>query len=394
VIVSDYRLITPSYRIHVGKGVTHGALGRELESAGCERVVVVHSMSLGRQKPLLDRIREVVGDRLVGTFTGVLRDCPATAVAGLMNYVMAERADTLVCVGGGSTMTVARAASILLATTSDLVPPGLREAIGDAASHLGMRAMPVSIMIPATPSTAAHGAGAAVLDASRRKFEVYNRESRAHSVLIDPDFLLTAPEPVRRQAAVVTLCAVLETVLRPTLNPVALADLRQAADMLLASLAPRQRATKAQAAVAAAIAAFLAARATSAMGDKGAALALGLAQQVQACYPHIAQAQAVSPLLTPAIEFSQGANTATGATGREFRLFHRLLPVLPRTDTKLWLRSFLAELGLPVRLRDAGVSASDFPAIADAATASAFVRNSPRPVTNQTDLLWILEQAF
>jgi alcohol dehydrogenase class IV len=58
------------------------------------------------------------------------------------------------------------------------------------------------------------------------------------------------------------------------------------------------------------------------------------------------------------------------------------------------LAELVAELGLPMRLRDVGVTRQDFGPVAGKALGDMLVKNNPRPVRSAADIEEILELAW
>ena len=58
------------------------------------------------------------------------------------------------------------------------------------------------------------------------------------------------------------------------------------------------------------------------------------------------------------------------------------------------VRALIADLGLPRRLRDVGVSVDDFPALAKDALEDLVVATNPRPVAGVEDVIGVLHAAW
>jgi alcohol dehydrogenase class IV len=63
-------------------------------------------------------------------------------------------------------------------------------------------------------------------------------------------------------------------------------------------------------------------------------------------------------------------------------------------DAAAAVAGLVAELGLPYRLRDLGVTTSQFEPIAQGALKNIFVTNNPRPITKTEDIIGLLEAAW
>lgn len=104
--------------------ISHGrgcvaTVGDELDRVGCERALLVCGRTVGATDAVIDPLRAGLGDRLVGIFDETTPDKRlSTAIEGAERMETVD-ADALVAVGGGSSLDVAKVASIVAASDKD-----------------------------------------------------------------------------------------------------------------------------------------------------------------------------------------------------------------------------------------------------------------------------------
>ena len=144
----------------------------ELERLGMRRVIVVTGRTLGASA-LLQRVTSLAGDRCVAVFTGSRQHAPASSVGELVDLVGQRQADGLVSFGGGSPIDTAK-----LAAHATL-------ASGDGIPH---------IAIPTTLSAGEFTSVAGITDdATRIKRAVHDPRLAPRAVIADPSVTLETP---------------------------------------------------------------------------------------------------------------------------------------------------------------------------------------------------------
>jgi maleylacetate reductase len=109
--------------IHWGAGCLAARLGEELERRDARRVFVVSTRSVDRNPALGGRLRELLGERSVGFFSGIGQHAPAASVADATDAARLAKPDLLVSFGGGSPIDAAKSVAFALATGLDLRDP-------------------------------------------------------------------------------------------------------------------------------------------------------------------------------------------------------------------------------------------------------------------------------
>ena len=177
-------------------------LERELSRLGASRAVIVTGGTLSRG-PLVAMIRDAMGARCAGVYAGVKAHTPRSGVEEAAAELSRLNADAVVAVGGGSAVVTARAASIYLAEGNDLdALCTRRDDSGRMISpRLGADKIP-QVVIPTTPNTAMVKAGSAVFDeAAGARKALFDPKTRAQSIFVHPDLLMSAPQGLVVSAA-------------------------------------------------------------------------------------------------------------------------------------------------------------------------------------------------
>jgi len=114
-----------------------GALDRLdgiLADRGLDRALVVCGSNVGANEALMGPVREGLGDRLAGVFDGTTPAKTVDDAAGTVAAMREADADVLVAVGGGSSLDVARQATLLAADGRS--PADLRAAARESGGDL------------------------------------------------------------------------------------------------------------------------------------------------------------------------------------------------------------------------------------------------------------------
>ena len=211
--------------LRFGTGVA-GDLAAELDAHGFERALVVCGETVGNTPAVIDPVTEGLGDRLAGVFA---ETTPKKRLSTAFDAVAAARerdADVLVGLGGGSSLDVAKIASLLWA--DDREPA----AVGRELADSGTITVPPGELLPvvAVPTTLA-GADlsmvAGVTPGRERGLVeetvgggVGDRRLMPASVVADPELVATTPESVLSASAMNGFDKGIETLYAATATPV------------------------------------------------------------------------------------------------------------------------------------------------------------------------------
>ncbi|MEZ5078276.1 MAG: iron-containing alcohol dehydrogenase [Solirubrobacterales bacterium] len=173
-------------------------LGAVADRLGAERVFVIASRSL-IAAGLDERLPQILGERLAGTFTGVEQHVPRESVIAVVQAAREARADMLVSLGGGTPIDCAKAAALCHAG-------GVEDAAGLDAyrirftypDQLEVPALPDEtiphVAVPTTLSGSEHTDLCGVTDRDRKEKDLYRGLSLApRAVILDAELALRTP---------------------------------------------------------------------------------------------------------------------------------------------------------------------------------------------------------
>src|SRR5271169_3176947 len=102
------------------------ALAQEVERIGANAVYVLASGTLARQTDVIDRVRDLLGNKLAGVCTKIGAHTPRVDVVAAANAAREAGADALLTVGGGSVTDAAKMVALCLG--NDITDPAQLDA--------------------------------------------------------------------------------------------------------------------------------------------------------------------------------------------------------------------------------------------------------------------------
>jgi alcohol dehydrogenase class IV len=386
----SFQHITPPLRLFHGPESLSN-LGRELDRVKSTRAVIFCGSSLSREGTLLQRVTSAMGERCAGTFTGVRAHSPVPSVEAAADELKRLQADAVIAVGGGSAIVTARAASILAAEER-----GVRELCTTRDEKGGLRSPKLlapkipQFVIPTTPTTATVKAGSAVFDPKQgERLALFDPKTRAHSLFIDPQMLLSAPRELVTSASLNTFATSIEGLMSRSGNPISDALLMHAVRLFAQHLPDVDRHDDPGVRGDLVLAAMLCGQGTD---HTGAGVTTVLGHAIGARYA-MENGIANAIVLPHVLRFNAdaaavGLAKVAAALGLPSNNARSLLPATVHA-----VESIFNALNIPKRLRDFGISAEALPAIAEISMGDWFLRGNPRPVRDAAELQDILEQA-
>jgi alcohol dehydrogenase class IV len=393
--MQSYQHITPALRLYTGPD-SLGQLGRELARLNSQRALVV--CGPWAEGPLLDAVLGAAGERCAGVFTGVLAHSPIDSVEAAAAEVKRLGVDSLIALGGGSSIVTARAASILAAESAAQPGAGVRQLCtttgpdGRLNSPRLQAPKHPQIIIPTTPTTAMVKAGSAVFDpATAERLPLYDPKTRASSVFVHPDFIASAPVGLVVSASLNTFSLAIEGLVSRQGDPIADALLMHVLRLTAQHLANPDLASDADARADLVVAAVMCGQGTD---HTAAGITTVLGHAIGA--RHGAENGVLNGIvLAHALRFNGTANEVglrkvaaaldLGSAGSGEALVQAIVQRVS---------SLFAAIGVPQRLRDVGVPQDGLAVVADAALGDWFLRGNPRRVHNATELLSVLQNAW
>ncbi|WP_277542135.1 iron-containing alcohol dehydrogenase family protein [Haloarcula laminariae] len=375
-------------------------LEHEVGALGRERALVVTGSTVGETPAVMDPVRAGLGDRLAGVFAGTTpQKRLGTAYEALAQYREGD-ADCVVAVGGGSSLDVATVLSVLVATDRD------PDAVGAELVERGTLSVPESGLPPVVtvPTTLAGAdlsqvAGVTADPATCPVAEpgsgaVDDPELMPATACYDPVLLATTPKGVLAGSAMNGFDKGIETLYARNSAPISDATAIRGLGLLADGLE--------------ALGAGEADERTYQRLTQGVLLVqYGISRPDGTTLSLI---HALGHGLTRTYDVQQGAAHAVVAPHALSYLFDAVdgrrdllaeaLDVEDADDPAAAVvdrvAGVAAGLGLPTRLRDVdGPDRDEFPAVAEAVLADAFMANAPpRLDPTREDIVGVLEAAW
>lgn len=379
-----------------------GALARleaTLENCGITRALLVTGTTLATRTNLVDRVRTAAAGRIAAVFHETTQHVHRGSVIRALDAARACEADGVVSFGGGTPNDTGKAVIL-----------GLAENVREAAHFDRLRTRfeyPATVEVPpvtgeALPMVAisttlsggefTHFAG--ITDSERQVKDLYiDKKLAARAVFLDAELTLETPEDLWLSTGMRSVDHCIEALCSINAHPFTDALAREALAMLNRYL----RECKADPGdlVARTHAQLAAWMSVCGLANVNLGLSHGIGHQLGARndVPH----GVTSCVMMPAtMEFNQahvGTRQAwiASAMGRDINGLDASTAAAAGRDA---VRALIADLGLPHRLRDVGVSIDDFPALARDALDDLVVATNPRPVGGVEDVIGVLHAAW
>lgn len=319
------------------------------------------------------------------TYLGVLPNPTVSIVDEATALYTQCGATSIVALGGGSSMDVAKAVGVLANYG------------GSITQYEGNFKVPGPIVpMIAIPTTAGTGsevtASAVITDESRNyKLSVFSYELLPRYALLDPALIMTAPASIAASCGVDALVHAMEAYISTKATPFSDAMAEKAMELIGANLrrfvANRQDEDAACAMM---------------LGCNFAGIAFAWARlgNVHAMshpvsgYFHVAHGVANSILLPTVLEYNALADH--GRYKKMYNYIHQGSPCIENFQPQMLvdeIRKLNNELGIPARLSDVGVTADKIPAMAEDAMKSGNIPANPRQTTLK-DMIALYEKAL
>ena len=386
----SFQHVIPSLRVFQGPDSLR-SLGRELERLEKRRALIFCGASLVRQGSLLSLVQSELGDRCAGVFERVSAHSPLVTVETAAAQLDRVRADVVIALGGGSAVVTARAASILLAEKMDAKSLAtFMDERGELRSPRLLAPKLTQIIIPTTPTTAMVKAGSAVLDSmTGKRLALFDPKTRAQCIFIHPEAVNSAPRELILSASLNVCAMAIEGLMSRSGDSLADGLLMHALRLLALQLPDHRWHEDPAVRAELILAAILCGQGTD-YTSAGITTVLGHAIGTRA---HMQNGIGNAIVLPHVLRFNADAAEA-GLLKVAVALGLHPSDTEPVGVVVSWLESLLRRLGVPRRLRDAGVAREALPEIAADSMGDWFLRGNPRLVRNVSELELILDQAW
>jgi maleylacetate reductase len=364
------------------------ALPEAARRLSTRRLAVVTTNSLAGSGGLAETVRGILGAKFHSIVSGIHPHTPRADVVRVIQAL--DGADGVVTLGGGSVCDSAKAARLCLANqiTDAVGMDRLRpydKTKGAEADTTVAPSLPF-IAVATTLSAAEFTSGAGVTDERGPKKQVFVYPRLAPDIVIlDPQMTLKTPRRLWFSTGIRALDHALETWCSTNPTPLSDAHSSYAARLLITSLpkvfdAPRDIAARLDCMKGA----WLSILGPASGVKAGASHGMGHALGGTAGMPH---GETSCVMLPHVLRYNASVNAdrqavIAAAVGS---------PAKPLADI---VADLISHLGLPSRLRDAGVTETVIAAVADAALHDPLLASNPRPIKSQQEVLLLLRQAW
>ncbi len=384
--------ILPIDRVVFGGG-SLGSLDDELNRLG-NRWLLLTTPSLVNKTPLVRKVEGIMGGRRVGTFGRSSQHVPRSHVLEATEMARREGADGLLTLGGSSIADLAKAVAMCLA--EDITDgEGVEEMriefrYPDPVRLPRMKGTPPPIItLPTTLSAGEYTHGFGVTHQGAKHIYL-QRPITPKVIILDPELTRDTPRWLWGSTGIRAIDHCVESLYSTAAQPVTDALCEDGLRRLVRNL-PTSITDVGN----------LEARAECQVGawesffgvvNVMSGLSHGLGHQLGAwCdVPHGMTSCVLLPqVMRFNLEYSVGPQARIGkilgAGGSE---------VAQAEAASDLLEEFIADLGLPTRIRELGVGRSDLQAVAISALEDMVVSNNPRPVRSLSEIIALLEAAY
>jgi alcohol dehydrogenase len=374
-------------RVHMGPS-SHHQLPGFLREYGCRRLFLVMDAAL-RQTDFAKSVLALLADDKidVSTFTEVEPDPSVGTVEKAFTQCQASKATVILAIGGGSTIDVAKAVGILSTN-------GGRIHDYEGIERFKTPPLPL-IAIPTTAGTGSEVSGSCVITDTERALKMSIRHASlnpARIAILDPLALRTIPPTVACHAGVDAFVHAFESFISRNANLLTDAVNIQAIRLLSANLRPFvANPANEEAALNMLCGSALAGMA---FGQTGLGNVHCMARFIGARF-HLSHGLSNALCLPSVARFNMIANPSKYARVADAMGCHVAeLPELEAARIAVEkIGEMCADLGIPARLRDAGVTEDSLEEMARLCTEANYNRWNPR-FTSTADFLALFRQAY
>jgi maleylacetate reductase len=389
-------MLSGVYRFPAMESVVFGrpfaeALAQEVDRLEARAVFILASGTLARETDTVDRLRGMLGNRLVGICAKIGAHTPRTDVVAATNAAHEAGADLIVTLGGGSVTDAAKMVALCLGNgvTDPSQLDGYRAQIAaDGTIRRPKVEAPSlrSITIPTTLSAGEYTSSAGCTDTARHVKESYSHPLMMPRIaILDPDVSVHTPEWLFLSTGIRAVDHAVEDICSVNGQPIAEGASYHALRLLGNGLpAVKADPTNLEARLDCQIGAWMSMVGSQTGVSKGASHGIGHVLGGTAGVPH---GYTSCVMLPHVLRFNQPVNA-----GKQARVSEALgRPEVPAADA---VAELIAGLGLPTRLRDVGVAPEQLDHIAEGSMHDRWVHTNPRKIDGAAVIRTLLDAAW
>jgi maleylacetate reductase len=361
------------------------ALPEQLDRLGASRALLMVSGTLNRETGEIEKIRNSLGSRCVGTFDAMPPHTPREAVIAATNQARSAKADLIVTVGGGSITDGAKAVQICLANEVATV-----DGIDTVRTHGGVAPpmKPPDVRQISVPTTIAGGEFSHIAGVTNERSKV--KEMLRHELVIpraailDPWLTTHTPEWLFLSTGIRAVDHCVEGICSREAHPYSDAQAIKGLSMLTRGL-PRVKAdaTDIDARMDCQIGTWLSMAPLSSGVPMGASHGIGYVLGAAFGVPHGYTSCVMLPYV---MRWNKPANAERQALVAQAM-------GQPGKDAGDVLDDFIRGLGMPRSLQDVRIGPEHFDQIAEQAMRTPWVPRNPRNIEGPAQLREILVMA-
>jgi maleylacetate reductase len=389
-------MLTGVYRFPEMESVVFGmpyaeALAKEVDRLDARAVFVLASGTLARESDLVERLRQMLGNRFAGLCAKIGAHTPRGDVVAAANMAREAGADLIVTLGGGSVTDAAKMVGLCLG--NDVTAPEQLDSFRATIAPDGTTRRPAveppglrMIAIPTTLSAGEFSAGAGCTDTARRVKESFSHPLMIpRTVILDPAASLPTPVWLFLSTGIRAVDHAVEDICSVNGQPIAEAAAFEGLRLLGKGLpAVRTDPAALEARLDCQIGAWLSMVGSQTGVSKGASHGIGHVLGGTAGVPH---GYTSCVMLPHVLRFNHRVNT-----DRQARVSEALgQPDEPAADI---VGALIAGLGLPTRLRDVGVKEDQLDLIAENSMHDRWVHTNPRHIAGPEVIRSLLDAAW
>jgi maleylacetate reductase len=389
-------MLSGAYRFPQMDGVVFGkpyaeALSQEVGRLDARAVFVIASGTLARETDLVERLRQMLGNRFAGLCARIGAHTPRGDVVAAANVAREAGADLIVTLGGGSVTDAAKMVGLCLGN-GVTAPEELDRFRARIAADGSAERPPVEppgvrmIAIPTTLSAGEFSAGAGCTDTVRHVKESFSHPQMIpRTVILDPGASLPTPEWLFLSTGIRAVDHAVEDICSIDGQPISEGAAIHALRLLGRGLpAVKVGPADLDARLDCQIGAWMSMVGSQTGVSKGASHGIG---HVLGGTAHVPHGYTSCVMLPHVLRFNLPANVDKQARVSE-ALGH---PDKPAADV---VAALIAGLGLPTRLRDVGVREDQLDLISENSMHDRWVHTNPRKIDGPAVVRALLDQAW
>ena len=389
-------MLSGVYRFPAMENVVFGkpfaeALAQEVDRLDARAAFILASGTLARTTDTIDRLRQILGNRIAGVCAKVGAHTPRSDVVAAANAAREAGADLLLTVGGGSVTDAAKMVGLCLGNEitepSQLDKYRAQIAADGTAQRPEVQAPSVrAITIPTTLSAGEFSASAGCTDSARHVKESYRHPlMMPRTVILDPGITVHTPEWLFLSTGIRAVDHAVEDICSVNGQPIAEGASYHALRLLGRGL-PAVKADPAdlEARLDCQIGAWMSMVGLQTGVSKGASHGIGHVLGGTADVPH---GYTSCVMLPHVLRFNHPVNA-----DKQARVSEALgQPDKPAAEV---VAGLISALGLPTRLRDVGVKQEQLDLIAEGSMHDRWIHTNPRKIDGPAVIRTLLDAAW